>query len=76
MRKAEGVSADGIKPMTTGKVDGVGGTASSVRIWRDRVGLVAMLTDPCEFGVAEPVSDACENAGLTVNNLETRKRKT
>lgn len=76
MRKAEGVSADGINPMTTGKVDGVGGTASSVRIWRDRVGLVAMLTDPCEFGVAEPVSDACENAGLTVNNLETRKRKT
>lgn len=56
-------------------VDEVGGVGSSVRLWRGRVGLAAMLSDHPGLYSSDNISDASNNDSLEFANIHTRKRK-
>jgi len=61
--------------MMTDIIDEVGGTASSVRLWRGRVGLAAMLSNHSGLRTSDKILNVSDNDSLGFPDIGTRKRK-
>lgn len=61
--------------MMTDMVDGVGGASSSLKPWRDQVGLVAIISDHPGLYFNQNVCDASDDYSVVFAKPPTRKRK-